>query len=358
MSTTLKKHLSEWYNPARRALPWKKSKSPYQIWLSEIILQQTRVEQGTPYYLAFTHRFPSIVDLAKAPLDDILKTWEGLGYYSRARNLHEAARQVVSDFGGHFPADYHELLQLKGVGTYTAAAIASFAFDLPYAVLDGNVFRVLSRYFGIDAPIDSTEGKKLFSKLAQECLDTDNPSRHNQAIMDFGALVCTPQNPSCYDCPLSGDCIAYREKKVTQLPVKSKKIIKQHRHFNFLVISDGNNTVVQQRGDRDIWKGLHQFPLLETELLQSHLTPADFGIAHSDISSFRLSDTYKQTLTHRFIVAHFLELKVSGILSIPEDCQLVSLSDIKQLAFPRIIRHYLQDSLLLNENDREADMQI
>jgi A/G-specific adenine glycosylase len=357
MSTTLKKQLSEWYNPARRELPWKKSKSPYHIWLSEIILQQTRVEQGTPYYLAFTHRFPSVGDLAGAPLEDVLKTWEGLGYYSRARNLHQAARQLVSDFDGVFPADYHQLLQLKGVGAYTAAAIASFAFDLPYAVLDGNVFRVLSRYFGIDVPIDSTEGKKLFSKLAQECLDTDHPARHNQAIMDFGALVCIPQNPTCHNCPLSGDCIASRENKVRLLPVKSKKIIKQQRHFNFLVISDGNKTIVQQRDDRDIWKGLHQFPMLETENLESHLTAADFGISHSDISSFRLSEVYKQTLTHRFIIAHFIEMRVSEIIAIPKEFQRVAVSAISQLAFPRIIRDYLEDSLLLSENKRDADMQ-
>jgi A/G-specific adenine glycosylase len=357
MSTTLKKQLSEWYNPARRELPWKKSKSPYHIWLSEIILQQTRVEQGTPYYLAFIHRFPNVEDLAYAPLDDVLKTWEGLGYYSRARNLHHAARQVVSDFDGVFPSDYHKLLQLKGVGAYTAAAIASFAFDLPYAVLDGNVFRVLSRYFGIDAPIDSTEGKKLFSKLAQECLDTDNPARHNQSIMDFGALVCIPQNPNCHNCPLSGDCIAYRENMVGRLPLKSKKIIKQQRHFNFLVISNGVKTIVQQRDDSDIWKGLHQFPLLETESLESHLTAADFGIMHSGISSYRLSEIFKQTLTHRYIIAHFIEMRVSEIISIPKAFQWVALSDISQLAFPKIIRDYLQDSLLLSENDRDVDKQ-
>ena len=195
------KKLLEWYNPTSRNLPWKQTNDAYKIWLSEIILQQTRVEQGTPYYLAFIKKYPTVKKLANAPLDDVLKLWEGLGYYSRARNLHVAAQQILEIHQGKFPETYAEIVALKGIGNYTAAAIASFAYNLPHAVVDGNVFRVLSRVFGIETPIDSTEGKKQFAQLAQQLLDKKKPSIHNQAIMDFGALVCKPQNPLCEQCP-------------------------------------------------------------------------------------------------------------------------------------------------------------
>jgi A/G-specific adenine glycosylase len=349
MFTTFTKAIVEWHDPQRRFLPWKADNTPYHIWLSEIILQQTRVEQGTPYYLAFKEKFPTVHDLAQAPLSEVLKTWEGLGYYSRARNLHTAAQQIVHEYQGNFPDSYDSLLRLKGVGSYTAAAIASFAFGLPHAVLDGNVFRVLSRYFGIGTPIDSTEGKKYFSQLAQQCLDTENPARYNQAIMDFGALVCVPQQPTCHNCPLSSNCVALRENKVLQLPVKAKKMVRQQRCFNFLVITDGQYVVINQRAGTDIWKGLYQFPIIEGDLLPTSLSAADFGFGHLNIISSQLSPVFRQILTHRNIAAHFLEIRVASLEMVPPIHVSIRIDELEQLAFPKIIRNYLEESIFLKQ---------
>ena len=257
--------LLDWYAREGRDLPWRRTRDPYRIWLSEVILQQTRVAQGTEYYLRFTERFPDVASLAAAPEDEVLKLWQGLGYYSRARNLHAAARQVVERFGGRFPVALEEVRSLRGVGDYTAAAICSAAYDAPCAVVDGNVYRVLARLFDLDAPIDSTAGKRAFAELAQSQLDTAHPGRYNQAIMDFGALRCTPSSPRCEACPLAGQCLALAAGTVAARPVKQGKTRVRDRWFNYLHVSSDDRTLLRRREGRDIWQGLYEFPLIETE---------------------------------------------------------------------------------------------
>ena len=257
--------LLDWYAREGRDLPWRRTRDPYRIWLSEVILQQTRVAQGTEYYLRFTERFPDVASLAAAPEDEVLKLWQGLGYYSRARNLHAAALQVVERFGGRFPVALEEVRSLRGVGDYTAAAICSAAYDAPCAVVDGNVYRVLARLFDLDAPIDSTAGKRAFAELAQSQLDTAHPGRYNQAIMDFGALRCIPSSPRCEACPLAGRCLALAAGTVAARPVKQGKTRVRDRWFNYLHVSSGDRTLLRRREGRDIWQGLYEFPLIETE---------------------------------------------------------------------------------------------
>ena len=257
--------LLDWYAREGRDLPWRRTRDPYRIWLSEVILQQTRVAQGTEYYLRFTERFPDVASLAAAPEDEVLKLWQGLGYYSRARNLHAAARQVVERFGGRFPVALEEVRSLRGVGDYTAAAVCSAAYDAPCAVVDGNVYRVLARLFDLDAPIDSTAGKRAFAELAQSQLDTAHPGRYNQAIMDFGALRCIPSSPRCEACPLAGRCLALAAGTVAARPVKQGKTRVRDRWFNYLHVSSGDRTLLRRREGRDIWQGLYEFPLIETE---------------------------------------------------------------------------------------------
>ena len=247
MKKTFTKKLLKWFVSNYRPLPWKGEKNPYLIWLSEIILQQTRVEQGLPYYEKFRKKYPTIKDLALAPEDEVMKLWEGLGYYSRARNLHTTAKFISKDLDGIFPKTHKEILALKGVGSYTAAAIASFAYNLPYAVVDGNVYRVLSRYFGIATPIDSTDGKKEFALLAQELLATEKPGAYNQAIMDFGATHCMPKQPKCITCLLNKKCKAFTENRIDILPVKTKKIKKRTRYLNYLIINQGNQVFINKR---------------------------------------------------------------------------------------------------------------
>ncbi len=253
-----------WYLQNKRDLPWRKTKDPYAIWLSEIILQQTRIEQGLSYYLNFLEKFPTIFDLAKADEQTVLKLWQGLGYYSRARNLHYSANYVVNKLDGKFPKTYRDLLELKGVGDYTASAIASICFDEPTAVVDGNVYRVLARYFGIKTPINSTKGGKEFKRLAQELIDHKQPGTFNQALMEFGARQCKPQNPNCNICPLNAGCAALEKNMVDQLPVKEKKLKIRKRHFNYLVV-DGEAKLLQKRVGHGIWQNLYEFPLLESD---------------------------------------------------------------------------------------------
>ncbi len=255
-----------WYKKNRRELPWRKTRDPYRIWLSEIIMQQTRVAQGLPYYLRFTERFPRIEDLAAAPEEEVLKTWQGLGYYSRARNLHATARHIAFERGGRFPPTYKGLLALKGVGPYTAAAIGSICFDLPAPVVDGNVYRVLARYFGVDLPIDRGDGTRYFAALAAELLDGAHPGTYNQALMEFGALQCVPQNPDCVSCPLSDSCAALATGKVASLPVKLPKKGVRKRFFNYYMPVDPDfRTLLLKRKGRGIWEGLYEFPLIESE---------------------------------------------------------------------------------------------
>lgn len=259
------RQLLPWYRAHRRPLPWRATRDPYRVWLSEVILQQTRVDQGLGYYLRFTQRWPTVADLARAQEQEVLKEWQGLGYYSRARNLLTAARQVKDEHGGKFPDDHAGLLGLKGVGDYTASAIASICFQRPEAVVDGNVYRVLARVFGIDTPIDSTAGRKCFKALATELLDPASPGDHNQAVMELGAMACTPRNPDCPRCPLRAECVALATGNVQALPVKQGRTRTRDRFFNYLHIPVDGGLYMQQRMAGDIWQGLFELPLVESE---------------------------------------------------------------------------------------------
>lgn len=293
--------LTDWYLDHRRSMPWRSTTDPYKIWISEILLQQTRVAQGLPYYLAFTEAFPSIFDLASASENEVLKLWQGLGYYSRARNLHHSAKYIANELNGDFPNTYQDLLTLKGVGDYTASAIASICFNEPTAVVDGNVFRVLSRIFGIATPINSTSGKKEFKALATKLIDSKNPSTHNQAIMEFGALQCKPRDPLCNTCPFSSSCIAFQQNRIKELPVKLKKNKVRTRHFNYLIfISDDHKTILQQRTGKGIWENLYEFPLIESEKEE---TPKDFA-QNEDLK--KLTKTNKITLYNEQPIQHLL----------------------------------------------------
>ncbi len=265
------KTLKDWYSSNNRKLPWRETQNPYFIWLSEIILQQTQVKQGLPYYEAFVENFPTVYDLAKADEQEVLKLWQGLGYYSRARNLHASAQYVVNDCAGVFPNTYKTLLKLKGVGDYTASAIASICFNEVTAVVDGNVYRVLARYFGIATPINTTEGIKQFKTLAQDLIDVKDPATFNQAIMEFGAMQCKPKTPDCMFCPFSSSCVAFQKGTIAQLPVKLKKVKVKQRYFNFMVfLSQDHKTVLERREGKGIWQNLYQFPLIETTENISH----------------------------------------------------------------------------------------
>jgi A/G-specific adenine glycosylase len=348
--------LLQWYNPELRNLPWKETNNPYFIWLSEIILQQTRVAQGTPYYLKFVHAFPTIEMLANAPIDKVLKLWEGLGYYSRARNLHFAAQYIVNELDGNFPNQYKTLLELKGVGEYTAAAIASFAYNEPVAVVDGNVFRVLSRIFGIFTPIDSPEGKKEFRVIAEKVLDHSQPALYNQAIMDFGATHCLPKNPLCEMCPFQSDCYAFQHQVIDQLPLKSKQIQKKKRYFNYVVLMDENSILIQKRDEQDIWKGLFEFPKITSEdnLLPTSRTKHLWKEISND---FQLklkgksisSKIYKQTLTHQWIEAKFVIFYFFSIqnMELSETQTLIPKEMLKNYPFPKIINDFLNEFKLI-----------
>lgn len=354
MTNTFTKSLLSWFSKNHRPMPWKGEKNPYLVWLSEIILQQTRVAQGLPYFEKFKAAYPTITDLANAPEDEVLKLWEGLGYYSRARNLHFSAKDIRDNYQGVFPVEYADILKLKGVGTYTAAAIASFAYDLPYAVLDGNVFRVLSRYFGIKEPIDTTTGKKIFTKLSQELLAKKQAADYNQAIMDFGATQCVPANPNCNNCPLTKKCIARKEGLVNQLPIKSKKLKKRSRFFHYLIINYGDQVWIRKRMEKDIWQGLYEFPLLETDKLLDRKAlerKAEYQkVIPPEAMISRVSAPFSQQLTHQKINALFLEINLEKPLHEVVDGWIkISREDLKTYAFPRVIDLYLQDkSLYLN----------
>jgi A/G-specific adenine glycosylase len=336
-------NLLEWHDPAARNLPWKKTKDAYKIWLSEIILQQTRVEQGTPYYLAFVKQFPTVKALADAPLDDVLKLWEGLGYYSRARNLHEAAKQIATVHKGRFPQSYEEIRALKGIGNYTAAAIASFAYNLPYAVLDGNVYRVLSRVFGIETPVDSSAGKKRFELLAAQLLDKKKPAAYNQAIMDFGALVCKPKQPLCGNCPFSSVCKALASDRIALLPVKIKQLVKKERYFNYFVLYDATSILIRQRTGRDIWKGLFEFPEEESDSRSSIVSSDLLKQFKHRLSAENDGLVYRQTLSHQYINGYFYEIRFKKLPKLTESFLKIPKSTINDYAFPKIIRLYLED---------------
>lgn len=295
--------LTTWYSVHKRHLPWRETKNPYFIWLSEIILQQTQIKQGLPYYEAFVKQFPTVFDLAKAPEDQVLKLWQGLGYYSRARNLLASAKYIVNTLNGEFPKNYNHLLELKGVGDYTASAIASICYDEPTAVVDGNVYRILSRYFGVDTPINSTKGIKEFKVLAQTLLPKNNVGDYNQAIMEFGAVQCKPVNPDCIICPLQNSCKALQTKKVTELPIKLKKTKVSKKYFNFLVfLSKDGKTILEQRTGKGIWQNLYQFPLLESTKSLS----ADNLNALTEFTGFLNGSAYSLNLFNKNEIVHKL----------------------------------------------------
>jgi A/G-specific adenine glycosylase len=335
--------LLKWYAVHKRNLPWRHTTDAYTIWISEIILQQTRVDQGLAYFNRFMAAYPRVEDLAAAPEGDVLKLWQGLGYYSRARNLHATAKGIVSKYGGVFPREYKDLMLLKGIGDYTASAIASFAFNKPHAVLDGNVFRFLSRYFGIETPIDSPQGKKEFAFLASEVLDIINPGLYNQAIMEFGALQCRPGIPDCFSCPLIETCIAFATKKVAMLPVKSKKLTIRERFFNYLHIENSDTILLNKRGKSDIWEGLYDFPMIETEkhtgaskLMESNEWKLFFKENACCVKS--VSKTFIHKLTHQKIHAVFYHIIISDLSNLAGTSKfVVKKEDLEKYPIPRLM---------------------
>lgn len=332
-----------------RQMPWKGETDPYKIWLSEIILQQTRVEQGLAYYLRFVEQYPTVASLAAAPDTDVFKLWEGLGYYSRCRNLLAAARQIMQLHGGVFPAGYDNILLLKGVGPYTAAAIGSFAFALPYAVVDGNVIRVLARFYGISTAFDTTEGKKEFAVLAQQLLDPAQPAAYNQAIMDFGATVCKPALPLCDQCPLQPKCVAYQTNKVAELPVRSKKITKKTRWFCYWLIKAGGKILIRERGAKDIWQNLNEYFLIENaeafEWGNKEIRKHAKVFLGTDVKVSKMSATFSQQLTHQTIHARFIEMDAEKQVAAPDGYKWVSQNEMAKLPFPKIINAFLTSNL-------------
>ena len=339
--------LIKWYLQNKRDLPWRNTSNPYPIWLSEIMLQQTRVAQGMPYFLSFTTAFPTVFDLAKADEEQVLKLWQGLGYYSRARNLHKTAQYIATELNGIFPDNYTELLQLKGIGEYTAAAIASFAYNEVVPVVDGNVFRVLSRYFDIETDIAQASAKKEFAALAFELIPKDNPAIFNQAIMEFGALQCVPKSPNCSICVFNESCAALQKKKVDQLPVKSKKVKVRNRYFNYIVASDENdNTIIQKRTAKGIWHNLYEFPLLETEKEESfdfvsEQIQNDYFKENSISSILENNDkSIVHKLSHQHLHIKFWKVTLDG--SIKEG---INQEKLKAFPFPIVIHNFIEKEL-------------
>lgn len=374
-----------WFRENGRALPWRETRDPYAIWLSEIILQQTRIAQGWEYWERFMAQYPTVQDLAAAHEDEVLKLWQGLGYYSRARNLHTAAKQIVAL--GHFPDTLEGIKQLKGVGDYTAAAIGSFAFDIPAAVVDGNVYRVLARYFGIDTPINSTQGKKEFAALAQSLLPSSKASdslssfspasdfqsslslvaAYNQAMMDFGAIQCTPQSPKCLLCPLAETCEAMRTNRVAELPVKQKTMKVKTRHLSYIYIRCRGETAIHRRGEGDIWQGLWE-PFNASDIAEACASPSSaqaslsstkFSTSLTKLSSFKkelaadlhlsnvdalqlLAQDVKHVLTHRILLADFYLLETEARPQLPDDYIWIKEEEIEDYGIPRLIELLLE----------------
>ncbi len=340
--------LMQWYLQNKRDLPWRKTVNPYKIWLSEIMLQQTRVAQGTPYFFSFIKAFPTVFDLAAANEEQVLKLWQGLGYYSRARNLHKTAQYVANELSGVFPDNYNDLLKLKGVGEYTAAAIASFSYNEAVPVVDGNVFRVLSRYFDVETDIASASAKKEFAALAFELMPKHNPGVFNQAIMEFGALQCVPKSPNCGICVFNTSCAALQKKKVDQLPVKSKKLKVRNRFFNYLVVLDDNdNTIIQKRIAKGIWHNLYEFPLIETERVEDfdcivNLIQSDFFKGNEIVGiSVSNPETIIHKLSHQHLHIKFWKIKVNGTIK-----NAINSKTVKTFPFPIVIHNFIEKDFL------------
>lgn len=341
------KKVTNWYEKNKRDLPWRETKDPFRIWLSEIILQQTRVSQGLPYYLKFVEAFPTVFDLANAPEQKVLRLWQGLGYYTRARNLHTCAKEVVARYNGRFPSTFDGLKTLPGIGDYTAAAIASISFGQHVAVVDGNVFRVLARIFGIDTPINTPEGKRIFSKLANELVPKKNADVHNQAMMEFGARFCTPRNPSCETCTFQHNCFAFKSSLQHQLPVKLQLKKARKRYFYYFVIQQGKTLLMKKREEKDIWHGLYDFIAIETK---RPVDPEKLFLENDSLKKFRkgklsdISGMYKHILSHQLIYSRFIQV------SLPQHVELngsglkfYSLKKIGDLPKPVLISKFLSD---------------
>ena len=347
---SISEKLIEWYNIGQRDLPWRHSKNPYRVWLSEIIMQQTRIAQGLSYFERFINKYPNITSLAKADEQDVLRLWQGLGYYSRARNLLVTAKTVQTHYNGVFPKSYDELKKLKGIGDYTAAAIASFCFDLPHAAVDGNVYRVLSRLKANPAPIHSTLGKKFFTNLAQDILDKKDPGTHNQAIMDLGALVCTPKNPDCTSCPVQSDCLGYKSGNATDFPVKEKRTAVQHRYFNYICFQSSGNFLIKKRESNDIWRNLYEFPMIETKRLLGEKGLTKHKEYHSLLSQCEIFAAKKKLdlthiLSHQKIHARLFEVQVNDFSFLPATIKGIKLSgkkDIRKYPIHRLMELFIE----------------
>lgn len=330
-----------------RNMPWKGIKDPYKIWLSEVILQQTKVEQGIHYYIKFTEKYTNIISLANAKDKEVYKLWEGLGYYNRCKNLLFTARKLRDENASKFPTNYHEILQLKGIGVYTAAAIASFAFNLPYAVIDGNVYRILARYFGIHTPIDSNEGKKEFTHLANKLLDKRKPAVYNQAIMDFGATVCKPNLPLCNNCKLKKNCIAFISNEANLLPIKNKRIVKKHRWLNYFILINNHDVWIKERTEKDIWQNLHEFYLVESEKkikwneLNINKQLQQLNIKNYTIKN--ISKEFKQQLTHQSLHVQFIQILISTKPTTLKRDYWISQNKLSTVAFPKIINEFIKN---------------
>lgn len=337
----------KWYQLNKRDLPWRNTEDPYIIWLSEIIMQQTRVEQGTPYFNRFAERYPTVTDFAAASEDEILNLWQGLGYYSRGRNMHQTAQLVMEEHAGYFPKTYDKLLKLKGIGEYTAAAISSFAANEAKAVVDGNVFRLLSRYFGIDIAINTGKGKKFFTELANQIMDKSQAGIYNQAAMEFGSLQCKPANPVCETCPLRLECTAFKENRVSELPVKIKSQKIRERHFNYIIAKKDHQILMHKRGPNDIWQNLHEFPLFENagpikaeDLLLTSTFMEKFG---QNVSIRSTSTPVKHILSHQKIYAQFIEIENYSEKFMDENNWFyASYEDLADLAQPKLIFEFLE----------------
>jgi A/G-specific adenine glycosylase len=335
--------LLHWYLQNKRDLPWRNTNNPYPIWLSEIMLQQTRVAQGMPYFLLFMEAFPTVFDLAKADEEQVLKLWQGLGYYSRARNMHKTAQIIAFDLNGNFPNNYNDLLKLKGIGEYTAAAIASFAFNEVVPVVDGNVYRVLARYFNVETDIASSSARKEFTALAKELIPNDNPALFNQAIMEFGALQCVPKNPNCEICIFNSSCAALQKKKVAELPVKLKKTKVTDKFFNYLIfLDDSETTLINKRTEKGIWHNLYEFPIIETEneidfdVLSKLVHENYYNLEIKDISIYNENQIIHK-LSHQKLHINFYKVEVSKKLN-----NGIELDSLRNYPFPIVIYNFIE----------------
>jgi len=350
-NSSISQKIISWYKKYARDLPWRNTRDPYKIWLSEVILQQTRVNQGLPYYTKFVDKFPKIEDLANASEQEVLRLWQGLGYYSRARNLHACAKVICSNYGGVFPKTYQEILKLPGIGNYTAAAISSFAFDLPQPAIDGNVFRVLARIFGIEEDILAAKNRKIFEAYAKELMPVNDPATYNQAMMEFGAKQCKPKGPLCESCPVSIECYARKNKAQDRLPVKLKKTKVRKRNFYYLVIEHEGRFMMKKRKSGDIWQGLYDYPMIEEDKLSENAIQEKLG--ELGISkAFNLvteSESYKHVLSHQVINAKFLHIKTdseNGLLASEPDNKLnfYDIDEVDDLPKPVLVSRYLNEA--------------